>query len=539
MSEPEVLEVDVLVVGAGPAGLSAALRIAQLNRRYNRQIPVMVIDKASDRGGHQLSGAVMDPAGMDELLPDWRERGAPVEAYAEEEFVWYLNEHDAISMPVPPPLRNEGKPILSLCKFTRWLGEQVESAGVDLFTGFPGERLLIEDGRVAGVKLKDKGIGKEGKPRPNFEPGGEIRAKVTILAEGVLGTLTREAVRIFRLDEGRNPQTFSTGVKEVWKLPDGRVPPGRVIHTMGFPLNSEYGGSWIYTLAGNKVSMGLVVGLDYQDPFLDIHRLFQEFKQHPKIRDLLEGGELLEYGAKTIPSGGPFSIPRLFAPGLLLAGDSAGFVNMMRLKGIHLAIKTGMLAGESAFKHIYANEDLAGYERAVRNSWAWQELYRTRYYKQGFKLGLVPGILNAGLMQVTGGWSPVGRKLGPAHTRMKKKGSRTPPGPFKGDGKLTFDKLTSVYHSDTHHDEDCPSHLIIKDPAVCVDRCKEEFGNPCRYFCPAQVYEWVEDEQSPRGRVQIGFGNCVHCKTCDIKDPYGIIEWVVPEGEGGPHWKEL
>jgi len=538
MADGETLETDVLIVGAGPAGLAAAYRLAQLKRDLNKNFSVMVIDKAADKGAHQLSGAVLDPKAMAELMPDWRDKGAPVEHDVEEEFVWYLTEHDAVSVPVPPPLQNHGHVIVSLCKFTRWFAGIVEAMGVDLFMGFPGRRLMIEKGRVTGVQLMDKGVGKDGTPRANFEPGGRIQAKVTILTEGVLGTLAREAITRFKLDEGRNPQTYATGVKEIWKLPPGRVPPGRVVHTMGFPLKREYGGSWIYSMGEDKLSIGLVVGLDYSDPTLDIHYEMQRFKSHPKISGMLEGGQILEYGAKAIPSGGFHSIPRLSAPGVLIAGDSGGFVNMMRLKGIHLALKTGSMAADAAFEVLRTGKEPEGYDRAVRGSWVWEELKSSRLYKQGFKGGLIRGIINVGIMQMSGGWAPTGEELRPTHEAMRPLDHR-PPERIAFDGRLTHSKLNSVYFSDTHHDEDSPSHLKILNTSVCVEQCARTYGNPCQYFCPANVYEWVKDPKAPDGRVQIGFGNCVHCKTCDIQDPYRNIEWTVPEGEGGPHWKEM
>jgi electron-transferring-flavoprotein dehydrogenase len=537
----EVFEADALIVGAGPGGLACALRLDQIAKQAGRETAIVVIDKAREIGAHQLSGAILDARPMDELIPYWRQKGAPVEGRVREHLVWYLNAHDHIPLPLPRELSDVDHDIVSLGKFTRWMGQQAEAAGINIFTGFAGQDLLIEEGRVAGVKVGDKGIDKHGEKRSNFEPGIRIKAKATILAEGTLGTLTRDLIKRYRLDEGRNPQVWATGVKEVWELPARRYPEGRVIYTAGWPLSGrQFGGSFIYSMSENRVCVGLVVGLDYENPATDVHELLQRFKTHPRISAILEGGKLQEYGAKTIPEGGFHSIPKLCAPGAVLVGDSAGFVNMARLKGIHLAIKTGMLAAESAFEALTGGvEKLSGYEKKVIESWAWQELRECRRYKQGFKLGFLAGMANVGVMQLTGGWSPVGPDLAAGHTHMKHRRKFAPPTRLKPDGKLTFSKVESMYHSNTKHDEDSRCHLQVPDSSICVDRCSEEFGNPCANFCPANVYEWVTDETAPRGRLQIGFGNCVHCKTCEIMDPYRNIVWVLPEGGGGPNWQNL
>lgn len=545
----DALEVEVLIVGAGPGGLSAGIRLMQLAKEQNRELNVTVIEKGRQVGAHILSGAILDPRAINELLPDWRTE-APIESDVKEDHVWYLNEHDVIPLPEPPVMSNHGNVIVTLSQFTRWLAKKAEALGVNIFCGFPGEKLVVENGRVVGVKCRDMGIDKHGEKKPNWEPGAVIKAKVVILSEGTLGTLAREAIKTFKLDQGRNPQVWATGVKEIWQLPEGHVPPGRVIHTMGYPLGKgAFGGSFIYSMANNRLNIGLVVGLDYEDAYLDIHHELQRLKLHPKIQAMIEGGKMVEYGAKTIPEGGYFSIPKLSMPGALLVGDSASLVNVMRLKGVHLAIKSGMLAAETAFDHIAKNTDLVEYERRFRDSWAHEELWKSRYFKQGFRflhsrwipgaIGQLIGMVNVGIMQMLGGFSPVGKKLAAGHTHMKKKKPATQPERIKFDEKITFPKLTSVYYAGSVHEEDQPCHLVVPDRDLCVNQCTVEYGNPCQHFCPANVYEWVTDETAPKGRLQIGFSNCVHCKTCDIMDPYQNIRWVVPEGGGGPNYQNL
>jgi electron-transferring-flavoprotein dehydrogenase len=438
----------------------------------------------------------------------------------------------------PPPLRNHGNYILSLNKFVRWLGAIVEQSGVDVFAGFAGSEPLMEGDRLIGIRTGDKGVDKSGRPKGNYEPGIDIRAKVTILAEGVRGSLTKQLIQRLGLDEGRNPQVYAIGVKEVWDAPKQRTAPGWVYHTMGWPLrNEEFGGGFIYNMEGGKVSIGLVIGLDYPDPHVDPHERFQRFKSHPFVHSLIEGGSLLAYGAKAIPEGGYWAQPRYCFDGGLIVGDSAGFLNSMRLKGIHLAIKSGMLAAQATAEALQANDvsatRLRRFEELVEKSWIREELWKVRNFHQGFEHGFVAGILHAGLQTVTGGRGVRNRYENvPGHARMRQDGKAAPSSPVF-DGTLTFDKLTDVFNSGASHEEDQPVHLVVLEPQICHPRCTTEYGNPCQNFCPAAVYEMLD------GRLQINASNCVHCKTCDIMDPYQIINWIPPEGGGGPSYEFL
>jgi electron-transferring-flavoprotein dehydrogenase len=553
------LEIDVCIVGGGPAGLAAAIHLAELAARHNQQVEaggqgtkldpsIAVLEKAAEPGHHMLSGAVMDPRGLDALLPGWREAGCPVEAPVGDDALFYLTSSRALRAPwTPPPLRNEGNYVVSLYRLVRWMAEQAEARGIDIFPGFPAASVLTEGDRIVGIRTGDKGIDKHGERRANFEPGVDIKARVTILCEGSRGNLTKQLVEERNL-AGANPMTYGTGVKEVWKIPEGRVAPGAVYHTLGFPLDrSTYGGGWIYGMGEGKVSVGYVVGLDYANPYTDPHRLFQVFKTHPWVRSMLEGGEMLTYGAKTVPLGGWFSMPKRVLPGALIAGDGASFLNAERLKGIHLAIESGMMAARAAFEAILAGDaseaGLAGYDRSFAESRARGELYAVRNFHQGFQGGRWAGLLQAGLLMATGGRGLGGERTGvkPDHTHMKTLDSAAGPAypDFKPDGTLTFDKLSDVYRSGTTHEEDQPSHLVVVDTDLCATRCVEEYGNPCQHFCPAAVYEMVEGEGPSGKKLQINASNCVHCKTCDVMDPYAQITWVPPEGGGGPKYVDL
>jgi len=535
MAERDTLEVDALIVGAGPAGLAAAYRLRQLLKDAS----IAVLEKGKEIGAHILSGAVMDPRGLDELIPDWRSRDVPLVRPVDDDRVLFLTKTRKFTLPItPPPLRNHGNYILSLNKLVRWLGGEVERSGVDIFAGFAGAEPLMEGDRLVGVRTGDKGIGKDGTPKGNYEPGIDIRAKVTILAEGVRGSLTKQLVDQLALDKDRNPQVYAVGVKEVWDVPKQKLAPGWVFHTLGWPLrNEEFGGGFIYNMEGGRVSIGLVIGLDYPDPHVDPHERFQLFKTHPFVRDLLDGGTLHAYGAKAIPEGGYWAQPRSAFDGGLIVGDAAGFLNSMRLKGIHLALKSGMLAAEATAEALKADDvsavRLRKFEQLVESSWIKEELWKVRNFHQGFEHGLVAGMFHTGLQMLTGGRGLRNRYPNVAgHTRLTRDG-RPASAPMLFDGKLTFDKLTDVYNSGTAHDEDQPVHLVVMDPAICHPRCTNEYGNPCENFCPAAVYEMID------GRLQINASNCVHCKTCDIMDPYQIINWVPPEGGGGPSYDLL
>jgi electron-transferring-flavoprotein dehydrogenase len=583
--ERETLEFDVVFVGAGPANLSGALHLSRLIKSHNAgvasgeregkslgEIEIAVIEKGATVGAHILSGAVMDPKGLRELMPDFLEQGAPLESPVNEDYFLYLTKKHAIRSPItPPPLKNHGYYIVSLNRLTAWLGEKCEEAGVNIFPEFPGAEMIYDvDDRVVGVRTGDKGIDKEGKRKANYEPGVDLHAKVTVLGEGPRGSLAKQLIQRLNLNDGRAPQSYSIGVKELWELPDDRYPAGRVTHTLGFPSDVHtYGGGWIYGMQNRILNIGYVTGLDYQDPLLDPHAEFQRFKQHPYLAKLLTGGKMIRYGAKTIVAGGYFAMPQLYADGLLLVGDCAGFLNSQRLKGIHSAIKSGMLAAEAIFESLLKNDfsapQLKRYEELVNDSWIIPELRKVRNFHAAFRNSRWVALANAGLQFVTGGraWGFLDRAHSePGHKEMKKlsafgyRADKDGDGigqrytDLRFDGKLTFNKLTDVYHAAVGHDEDQPAHLHVLDPNICATRCAEEYGNPCQRFCPAAVYEMVDTgaasgnggesaDTTPTRRLQINFSNCVHCKTCDIMDPYQIINWVTPEGGGGPDYKGM
>jgi len=555
--ERERLDADVLIVGAGPAGLACALHLARLIEQHNKSAAaggatelstenIYVLEKGRELGAHQLSGAVMDPRGLAELIPDF-ERAAPagaIDTPVTDDAAYFFTEKSSLKFPItPPPLKNHGNYVVSLSKLVKWLGGLVEQKGVNVFTQFAGASLLYEGDGIAGVITEDKGVDKDGKPKSNFTPGYELRAKVTVLAEGPRGSLTKQLVSKYKLD-GLNPQVYSIGIKELWEAPPGCIQPGFVAHTMGWPVPFDmYGGGWVYGLQDNRVSLGLVIGLEYHDPQFDPHDAFQRYKTHPFVRRIIEGGKLVRYGAKTIPAGGWYSMPRNYVDGGLVIGDSGSFLNAQRLKGIGMGIKSGMLAAETIFEALKAGDTsaakLAAFKQKVDASWIKKELWETRNFHQAFQGGFWSGMFHAGLQFISGGrglkdpW-----RVGPGHERYHKlNGKPLEVERFKGDGKLTFDRLTDVYHSGTRHEEDQPCHLVVADTNICADRCTREFGNPCQYFCPAAVYEMAEEKG--QRRLKINFSNCVHCKTCDIMDPYQIIDWVVPEGGGGPNYEGM
>ncbi len=547
--EREALDIDILVVGGGPAGLSAALRLTQLQAAQGGEpLTIAVVDKAREPGAHSLSGALLDPSTLADLVPDFLARGAPLACPVTSDNVYVLGAQKKFRLPItPPPFANHGNYVISLSHFVKWLAGQVEAAGVDLFMGFAGQSVLYDGGRVVGIRTGDRGVGRHGAPRGAVEPGADIRAKVTIFADGVRGHLTKDLLRTLQMG-GRQPAQFAIGLKELWDVPTDRLAPGTVIHTLGYPLRQEeFGGSWIYAMPAGRLSIGLVVGLDYQDPLLDPHAAFQRFKLHPFVAGLLEGGHLVRFGAKALPEGGWNTQPALVADGALVTGDAANFVNSMRLKGIHLAMRSGMLAAETAFAAVRAGDtstaQLSAYKAAVDASAIKRELYPVRNVHQAFGAGTYLGAAFAGVAMATGGRWPEDLQGHAGHTRMatlsdyyglEKRDRLVGSNAVTPDRVLTFDKVTSVHYSGAHHEENQPPHLLVQTD-VCHSVCGPEFGHPCVKFCPANVYEMVDNGAGGR-RLQLNASNCVHCKTCDIMDPYGVITWVAPEGGEGPHY---
>jgi electron-transferring-flavoprotein dehydrogenase len=531
--ERDVMEYDVVIVGAGPSGLACAIRLKQLKPDLN----VCVLEKAATVGGHTLSGAVMEPGPLDALAPEWRQAGLAICVPAKRDEFRLLTRTGVFPLPIPPQLHNHGNFIISLGLLAPWLAQKAEGLGVDVFPGFAAsEPLFNADESLVGVRLGDMGLQKNGEPGPNYAPGADIRARTTVIAEGARGSLAKQLIRRFALDARSCPQTYGLGMKELWQLPAGRTEPGLIQHSFGWPLDSRtYGGSFIYHLDNDRVYVGFVVGLDYEDPRLSPFEAFQQFKHHRSVKPLLEGGEILAAGARTIASGGWQSIPRLEMPGGMLIGDSASGLNVPKIKGIHQAIRSGALAAE----HLAEKGTPDGFDERWRASPGGQELKTVRNYKPAFKRGLWFGMANAALETLTGGRTPwTLRNRTPDYARLK---YLDYPSPDRGWVERTLpprDRLASVFFASTTHDESQPVHLKVLDTSVCIERCAREFGNPCQLFCPASVYEIVTDAHGAR-RLQINAANCVHCKACDIKDPYEIINWTTPEGGSGPNYQAL
>jgi electron-transferring-flavoprotein dehydrogenase len=571
MAEREQIPMDVVFVGAGPANLAAALHLKELIKKHDLlvdkgfvhgeklgEIEIAIIEKGPAVGAHILSGAVMDPRGIAELMPDFLEQGCPVDLKVETDAFWYMTEKRAIQAPIPPPpLKNHGYYMVSLSRMCEWLGEKCEAAGISIFPEFPGADILYdENDHVIGVRTGDKGIDKEGHKKPNFEPGVDLLAKITVLGEGSRGSLAKKVIQRLGLDKDKEPQVFSLGIKELWEVPAGNFKEGHVIHTLGFPSDTKtYGGGWIYGFKNHMVSIGYVTGLDYLDPLIDPHAEFQKYKTHPAIAKILKGGKMVKYGAKTIAAGGWNTMPKLYGNGVLLIGDCAVFLNGQRIKGIHTSIKSGMLAAETimeAFGHgDFSANRLQIFERKVQESWIYDELHPVRNFHASFQRGRWSALVNGALQFISGGrdWGVFDHSTHEAgHERIRHLEDYGYKGDdiaqrygeaAKFDGELTFNKITDVYHATVAHDEDQPAHLHVLDTEICATKCAEEYGNPCQRFCPAAVYEMEESAKTNRRELKINFSNCVHCKTCDIMDPYQIINWVTPEGGGGPNYKGM
>ncbi|HOW58233.1 MAG TPA: electron transfer flavoprotein-ubiquinone oxidoreductase [Candidatus Omnitrophota bacterium] len=559
MTKSGFIETDILVIGGGVAGLSFAIHIADLVEKHNQglsnKLPlnVLLLEKGASLGSHSLSGAVVNPSTIKELLPEIAEKDLPFDSPVTKDEFYHLLPQHAIRMPFTPPfMGNRGNFVASIGKITRFLGEIAEKKGVQVYPGFSVDELLYENGQVVGAKTIDTGVDKHGKPMENFQPGTKVLAKLVILAEGPRGSLSTKFIRKHELVKN-NPQVYSTGVKELWDVPEGTFQAGRVIHTLGFPFEfNHFGGGFIYGMNSRQVAVGIAAALDYKDPTFNPHAAFQLYKKHPFVAKILEKGRILKYGAKTIPEGGFYSLPQLYHDHVMIVGDSAGFLSMPSLKGIHLAIESGMLAAQTAFEALQKNDfskgQLQSYEDRYQKSSGYKNLYRVRNFRAGFQYGMILGAFHFAWQIVTGGRgiAPSGKmrlhedascyqKLpdvkNPFLTKFKKE--------LNFDKKLTFDKVTDVFYSGSKHDEEQPCHCRVLDFDLCRDICIPKYGGPCQHFCPAEVYEIVTDPKTGKKDLHLHPANCVHCKTCDINDPFGNIEWAVPYGGDGPEYENL
>lgn len=545
----ETMEYDVVIVGAGPSGLAAAIKLRQLAEQQDREISVCVLEKGSEVGAHILSGAVLETRALDELLPDWKEQGAPLNTPVTRDSLVYLSQQRSFRFPfTPPQMRNHGNFIISLGNLCRWLGEQAETMGVEIYPGFAAAEVLYgNNGEVRGVATGDMGIGKDGTPTENYQPGIELHAKQTLFAEGCRGSLTKTLFDRFQLRQGVDPQTFGIGIKELWEVRAEVHEPGAVMHTIGWPLDSQtYGGSFLYHLEENQVAIGFVVGLDYRNPHLDPFLEFQRFKTHPRIRPVLEGGQRVAYGARALNEGGFQSIPKLTFPGGALIGCTAGFMNVPKIKGSHTAMKSGMLAAEAVFELIKQESsndsslEIFGYEQALKSSWVWPELYRVRNIRPAFRWGLWPALVYSAIdSYLLRGRAPWTFHHEPDHKSLNKSHDCMPINYPNPDGEISFDRLSSVYLSNTNHEENQPAHLKLRDTNVPIALNLPNYEAPEQRFCPAGVYEILREDDGSNPRLQINAQNCVHCKTCDIKDPTQNINWETPEGGGGPNYPNM
>jgi len=541
MSNREIMEYDVVVVGAGPSGLSAAIKLKQLSKKNKKDISVCIIEKGSEVGAHIVSGAVIETKALDELIPDWKSKNCPLKTQAREDSFLFLTEKKSYKLPTPPQMDNKGNYIISLSDLTKWLAEQAEALEVEIYPGFSASEVLFdENNKVIGVATCDMGRLKDGSKGPNFEQGIELRAKQTIFSEGCRGHLGKNLINKFNLNANSSPQTYGIGIKELWEVKPENSKPGSIMHTTGWPLkNDTYGGSFLYHLDENKISIGFVIGLDYKNPYLSPYMEFQRFKHHPEIKKILEGGRRINYGARALNEGGIQSLPKLTFPGGLLTGCEAGFLNVPKIKGTHLAMKSGILAAEAIFNKIDDSDEMFNFEELVRASWLWTELHKVRNIRPSFKWGFWKAIaysaIDTYIFKGNAPWTI--NHHGTDHESLENKNKHEKIDYPKPDNILSFDRLTNVSFSGTNHEENQPCHLTLKDENVPIDINLALYDNPETRYCPAGVYEIIYENNNPK--LQINAQNCVHCKTCDIKDPTQNINWVAPQGGGGPNYQGM
>ena len=541
MSNREIMEYDVVIVGAGPSGLSAAIKLKQLSKEADKDLSVCVVEKGSEVGAHILSGAVIETKALDELIPDWKTKNCPLKTKANEDKFLYLTKTKSYQLPTPPQMHNEGNYIISLSDFTKWLAEQAELLEVEIYPGFSASEVLFNDkNKVIGIATCDMGRLKDGSEGPNFEQGIELHSKQTIFSEGCRGHLGKTLIQKFNLDAESSPQTYGIGIKELWEILPEKSNPGNILHTTGWPLKSDtYGGSFLYHLDKNKISIGFVIGLDYKNPYLSPYMEFQRFKHHPDIKKILEGGRRINYGARALNEGGVQSLPKLTFPGGMLVGCEAGFLNVPKIKGTHLAMKSGMIAASSIFENIDINEEISNYEDEIKNSWIWSELYEVRNIRPSFKWGFWKAIVYSAIdTYIFRGKAPwTLDHHGTDHESLENKNKHEKINYPKPDNVISFDRLTNVSFSGTNHEENQPCHLTLKNEEVPIKTNLELYDNPETLYCPAGVYEIVMNDNKPK--LQINAQNCVHCKTCDIKDPTQNINWITPQGGGGPNYQGM